>query len=172
MRHRPVILIIIGAALLAACRRGAPPAAPAPSFNPVTTAERLYYDNGGGIQEAVRLVVRDAGTLADVWQRVTSRQVEPPPAPQIDFTREMLLVVAAGRMTPEDEIRVDSVGIQSETTATGRTEQVMAVIVRIREGCRRFNADAYPLEVVRVRRFDGPVNFIERREQATDCRDL
>lgn len=169
MRHSPIF--ILGAALLAACRGGAP-ATPAPSFNPVTTAERLYYDNGGGIQESLRLVIRDATTLADVWQRVTSRQVEPPPAPQVDFSREMLLVVAAGRMTPEDEIRVDSVGIHSETTATGRSERVMAVIVRIREGCRRFNADAYPLEVVRVRRFDGPVNFVERREQATDCRDL
>lgn len=170
MRHRPIL--ILGAALLTACRGGGAPATPTPSFNPVTTAERLYYDNGGGIQEEMRLVVRDAATLADVWQRVTSRQVEPPPAPQVDFTREMLLVVAAGRMTPEDEIRVDSVGIRSETTATGRTERVMAVIVRIREGCRRFNADAYPLEVVRVRRFDGPVNFVERREQAADCRDL
>lgn len=170
MRHRPIL--ILGAALLAACRGGAAPATPTPSFNPVTTAERLYYDNGGGIQEALRLVIRDATALADVWQRVTSRQVEPPPAPRVDFTREMLLVVAAGRMTPEDEIRVDSVGIRSETTATGRTERVMAVIVRIREGCRRFNADAYPLEVVRVRRFDGPVNFVERREQAVDCRDL
>jgi len=172
MRHRPVILILIGVALLAACRRGAPPAAPAPSFNPVATTERLYYDNGGGIQEALQLVIRDAATLADVWRRATSRQVEPPPVPQIDFTREMLVLVAAGRMTPQDEIRVDSVGIRSETTATGRTERVMDVIVRIREGCRRFNADAYPLEVVRVRRFDGPVNFVERREQATDCRDL
>lgn len=170
MRHRPIL--ILGAALLAACGRGGAPETPAPTFNPVTTAERLYYDNGGGIQEALQLVIRDATTLADVWQRATSRQVEPPPVPQVDFTREMLLLVAAGRMTPQDEIRVDSVGIRSETTATGRTETVMDVIVRIREGCRRFNADAYPLEVVRVRRFDGPVNFVERREQAADCRDL
>ncbi len=162
------LLLIFGSLLVsAACRRGAPPAA-APSWSPVP-AERVYYDNEGGIRDSVRLVVRDREALQRLWTQATAGQAAPPPPPQVDFGREMLLAVGAGRMTPEDQIQVDSVGVRPETTAAGRREDVLAVVVRTTEGCRRFNVDAYPVEIVRVRRFDGPVSFLERRVQATDC---
>jgi hypothetical protein len=74
-------------------------------------------------------------------------------------------------MTPEDRIRVDSVGVRDVTDAVGETEEVMMVIVRTVEGCRRFNVDAYPVEIVRVPRFEGPVRFVERRERDPSCQN-
>lgn len=160
----PVLMI------LSACGRGggaAPP--PAPAAAPIAPASLLYYDNGGGVQDSLRLVVRDAETYRQIWTRATSTQASPPAAPEIDFDRAMLLVVANGRMTPEDMIRVDSVGVHQEVSPSGSRQRVMQAIVRTIRGCGGFTSDAYPVAVVRVERFDGPVRFTERRERAEGC---
>src|SRR5690606_16170584 len=128
-----------------------------------------YSDNASGIQDSVRLVVRDAAMFADYWQRATAQQLTPPPPPAIDFGAQMVLVVAAGRMTPEDRIRVDSVVVREEVTTTGQRD-VLSALVRVIEGCGRFQADPYPVEIVRVARFDGPARFVERRQRPQDCR--
>lgn len=164
-------ILVVGILGLTACGGGggggSAPAAPAPvgfAWAPIPTASRLYYDNAGGIRDSLRVVVRDAGTLGVVWSQATSGQASPPPAPTIDFDREMLLVVAAGRKTAEEQIRVDSVAVQR---AGG--DETMFAVVRLTEGCGSFNIDAWPLEIVRVDRFAGPVEFVERRTRSAAC---
>lgn len=165
-------LILVAVVSAPACRRGAPapiivPAGPSWTAAP---AQRVYYDNAGGIQDSLRLVVRSTEELRSVWDQATSRQASPPPLPAVDFEREMLLVVAAGRRGPEDQIRVDSVGFQRDPAARRRTAPgEMTAIVRLTEGCRRFAAEVYPVEIVRVQRFDGSVNWVERHERSQDC---
>jgi hypothetical protein len=176
MRTPPKLLIVVLAATAAtsACRRGggAPPPQPQPQPpEPFPPPARVYYDNGGGIQDSLRMVVKDAETLNAVWERATSRQASPPPAPTVDFGREMLVVVGAGRMTPDDQIRVDSAYVTREMDSAGRMEEMLNVLVRTIAGCRRFNADAYPLDIVRMRRFDGPIRFVERSAQTEGCRN-
>ncbi len=175
-RHMTVVLRLSGATLLllaavavAACGRKAAPAAPAP-IQALTPMSRIYYDNGGGIQDSIRLVVRDEQALASIWKRATAGQSSPPPAPTVDFAREMVLVAGAGRMTPDDQIQVDSVAVRKERTADGKLQDVLTAWVRTTEGCRKFRADAYPVELVRVRQFKGPVHFVDQRVQATGCR--
>lgn len=155
--------------LTAGCQRGGAAPAPAP-LSPVPAASVVYYDNQGALQDSVRTVVRDPASLQTLWERVTAGQASPPPAPEVDFGREMLVVVGAGRKTPEDQIHVDSVGVRREMGPSGRRQDVLAVVVRTTEGCGRFRTEAYPVEIVRVRRFEGPVSFVERRERAEGCR--
>ncbi len=176
MRNLHLLQVCILIVLLPACRRGsaapAPPpvaAEPAVVWSAIAPADVIYQGNAGGIQDSVRQVIRDADGYRQMWREATARQASPPAAPPVDFTREMLLVVAAGRMTPEDEIHVDSVAVRREPTADSGTEEVLAAVVRVFQGCRRFNVSAYPIEIVRVRRFEGPVRWIERRERAQDC---
>ncbi len=145
-----------------------PPPQAAPALAPISPLARLYYDNGGGIQDSVRLVVRDPNALASAWQRATSGQASPPPQPTVDFGHDMVLVVGAGRMTPDDQIHVDSVGMRKEN-ADGKVRDVLIAWVSTIESCRRFRAEAYPLEIVRVRRFDGTVRFAEQRVKPTGC---
>lgn len=165
-------IVLLCAAVIGGCRRGgaapAPPPA-APPAAPVAATALLYYDNSGGVQDSLREVVRDAQALQRLWTRATSRQPSPPALPDIDFQRQMVLVVANGRMTPEDAIRVDSVGVHEEVSAGGQRERVMQVIVRTVRGCGGFTADAYPLAIVRVERFTGPIRWTERRERAEGC---
>lgn len=162
----PVVLAL--AALVAGCGGGGA-AAPA-ALSPVPSASVVYYDDQGALRDSVRMVVRDAEELRTLWERVTAGQASPPPAPAVSFDREMLLVVGAGRKTPEDQVHVDSVGVRREMGPDGKMRDALAVVVRSAEGCGRVRTAAYPVEIVRVRRFTGPVSFVEKRERAEGCR--
>ncbi len=167
---RGALLALAFAAAAAACAHGG--AAPPPLsavLGPVAPEARLYYDDAGGFPDSARIVVREAARWREIWQQATSKRPSPPPMPQVDFDRDMVVVVAAGRRKAEDQIRVDSVGVRKERDAAGNEHDALAVVVRTIQGCGNFNADAYPVEVVRVRRFTGPVTFIERQDRATDC---
>ncbi len=157
------LLALLGAA---GCHHAAPPAP-----EPVPAVNRLYYDNGGGIEDSVRMVVRDAQSLRSVWQQATSQQSSPPPVPTIDFKHQMVLVVAAGRMTPEDQIHVDSLSFARLPDAQGHLQRGLRVVVDVTRGCTPFNAAAYPLEMVRVPRVDGPVQFVQHDIKAQGCND-
>ena len=149
---------------------GAAPAAAAAAWTALPSTAMVYYDNSGGIQDSVRMIVREGTALRDVWRQATSSQSSPPPMPEIDFAREMVLVVGAGRMTPDDMVQVDSVVVRTEPVAGTRPKRVMDVLVRTIRGCQTFRSDAYPLAIVRVPRFDGDVRFTERRDRAEGCR--
>jgi hypothetical protein len=166
----PLLLLVV----LASCRRGGASPAPAstpapPPASPYPAATRIYYDNGGGIQDSLREVIKDTESFTRRWQQATSPQSSPPSSPVIDFGENMIVLVAAGRMTPDDQIRVDSATLSRAPDAAGVMTETLNVVVRTTIGCRRFNAPAHPLELVRLRRFDGPVRFVERRVQAEGC---
>jgi hypothetical protein len=138
----------------------APPPPPVERWEAVSPEARLYYDDVGAFTDSVRLIVDDPDTWKDVWRRATSRQASTPPTPQVDFGRQVVLVVAAGRMKTGDEIHVDSVG-----TLEGRVRAV----VRTRAQCGAYPATAYPFEIVRIPKSTMPVQFLERRDKAEDC---
>lgn len=128
---------------------------------PVLSSARLYYDDSAAFPDSLRMIVRDVTGWRDAWDQATSDQPTPPPRPVIDFSREMVVVVSAGKMSPGDWIRVDSAGVRSDH---------FKVFVRTVLECQRFRADAYPFEIVRVARSNAPVDWIETREQAENCR--
>jgi hypothetical protein len=80
--------------------------------------------------------------------------------PTVDFGRDMVLVVGAGRMSPGDQIRVDSAGVR---------RGFFVAVVRTIVECRPFPAEAFPLEIVKVPRSDRQATFEERRERAAHC---
>ncbi len=153
--------------LAAACGGGGPRALP--GLSPVPQTSVIYEDDAGGLRDSVRLVVRSAAELDDLWRRATAGQTAPPPPPAVDWNREMVVAVAAGRMRPSDRIQVDSVGMRREPGADGRMREVMAVLVRTTQGCGGFSTAAFPMNVVRVRRYAGTVVFVERRDRAEGC---
>jgi hypothetical protein len=149
---------------VAACGGGA-----LPPLRPVLPPAVVYVDDAGGVRDSVRLVVRDPAEFGALWRRVTAGQGSPPPLPAVDFGREMVLAVAAGRMQPNDRIRVDSVGVRRGPGPDGKMRGELAVLVRTTAGCRRFPTASFPVQLVRVRKYDGPVRFVERRERGEGC---
>lgn len=146
--------------LTTGCGRGSvasPFASPAPvsEFRGVEPGARLYYDDGSGLTDRVQRVIRDEGTWADVWRQITSNQATPTGMPSVDFTREMLLLVGAGRMNPGDEIKIDSVGVDPK-------DKTISVIVRTIIQCRPFPGESHPLEIVRLLKSENRVVWLER----------
>ncbi len=136
---------------------------PLDTVTPVLSSARLYYDDGPAFPDSMLMVVRDPTTWRDVWAQATSVQPTPPPRPEIDFEREMVILAAAGKMTPGDQIRVDSAGVRA-------LEGVFVTYVRTITECEPFPGDAYPFEIVRVRRAEEPEHWAQVREQAAHCR--
>ena len=158
------ILTLCLLALVAACKHGSAPVAPRPEppvpMQPFAEAARIYYDNGIAFSDSTRLVVRDSGTWRTVWRQATQTQPSPPPMRAVDFTKDMVVLVAAGRMKPGDAIRVDSVGVRGSITV---------LVIRTTVACQPFPSDAFPFEIVRIPRTDGQVRFSEHRERSTSC---
>jgi hypothetical protein len=130
----------------------------------------LYNDNRGGIRDSTWVVITDDARLAEYWDRATNEQASPPPVPVVDFDREMIILVALGRATPEEEIHVDSLLVRRELSTAGDEVETLAIVVRTVQGCGRFRTEAFPLEIVRARAFDGPIRWEERRQQSV-CGD-
>ena len=162
--------IAIALLCVAGCGRGK---APAPQLPPPPTPMPppvpLYYDNGGGIRDSTRVVIHDEATFADYWRQATSTQASPPPQPQVDFNRDMVILVGAGQKKPDDEIRVDSLLMRPELNPEGKRVETLTIVVRWTEGCRQFNTAAFPVQIVRARKFEGPMKWEERKDP--ECRD-
>lgn len=176
MRHGPALTLFLSTCIIAAaCGRGGGVAAPAP-IAPVSLEARVFYDDDVGIRDSTTMVIRSRAELDEAWRRIGAAGSTRPPLEQmtelagVDFNRQMLVLVAAGRMQRGDEIQVDSVGRRTEFDDGGRSQQALVVQFRITEACQRFPDTAYPLAIVRVTRFDGPVRFVGRRERAPNCR--
>jgi hypothetical protein len=152
--------VLVG--LLGACSHGVPVIAPQPkvTLQPLSDTAQVYYDNGLAFADSARIVVRDSTAWRAIWQRATRPQPSPPPMPVIDFNREMIVVAAAGRMKPGDLIHVDSIGVHGSLTV---------LVVRTVVACQPFPTDAYPFEIVRIPRRDGPVQFVEHQGRAPGC---
>ena len=163
MTRAAALLLCIASIAVAAC---APP--PPAALAPLPEEARLYYDNAGGIRDSGQTVIRDAAEFNRVWHRATGQAGAP--APVVNFSHDMVLVVAGGRMSPADQIHVDSVGVRRESTASGKQVDVLGVVFTVSQACRQFSGDAYPVEIVRVRRYNGNVRFVGRRQRGSDCR--
>ena len=101
-----------------------------------------------------RFVIRDAATLAQQWPAWWSTMSQPPRMPDLDFSREMLVVVALGaKPTSGYDVVLDSAArrddrltIYVRTTAPPPGSVVLTVIT-------------HPIDLARVSRTDGAVLF-------------
>ena len=162
-------VLALGPMIATGCGRSSQAPPPAP-LGPIAPEARLFYDNSGGMRDSARLVIRDAAALSATWKLATASQSNPTPMPAVDFTRDMVVVVAGGRMSPADEIHVDSAGVRREATTGGKQQNVVAILFTVTEGCRQFTRDAYPVEIVRLPRSASEVRFIGKRERGPACR--
>ena len=149
--------IVLGLCCVLGCARRS---SPVESLRPVLSTARLYYDDGPAFRDSTRVVIRDVNRWQDIWERATSTQPSTPKRPEVDFGREMVILVAAGRMSPGDQIRVDSSGVR---------RGVFVVVVRTITDCRSMPTEVYPLEIVKVARSDKQETFIERRDRTANC---
>ena len=125
---------------------------------------RALLANDGGLDAPARLVVRDDVAWAAVWAQMAGRVRPTPPAPAVDFAREMLLVAAGGPLFGGADIAITGVSARPDSL-------VALVLVRtgLWPGCTT-DGGVRPAAVVRVARDPRSVAFREAREDR-ECVD-
>ena len=99
-----------------------------------------------------RIVLRDRVMWKALWEELHSDNA--PPLPEVDFTTEMLVVVANGNTSGSERIKVEAASLDA-------TALTVAVRTR-RGGCDAMPSVGAPVHVVRLPRSDVPVVFQER----------
>jgi hypothetical protein len=155
-RHAIAILVATGA-----CSGGAPtPGAESPQGAVIRIdSTAIVLSTGQGIGDPTRAVIRDSTAWQAFWAQAHA-QVEPAPAlPAVNFADSMLLVAGLGtRATGGHTVSIDSV-------ARGTTLRVFVTAVTPGPRCMTTMAITWPVQVVRVSRFDGSVEFIEAERE-------
>ena len=127
----------------------------------VTAADssaRVYRSDHSGFSDASRLVVRDDKGWHAVWATIALGRADSARPPKIDFRREFLIVAALGaRPTAGYRVTIDSVLL------TGITIQAIVRSYVPGSDCLMGFTITQPVVVIRVRRSERPVEFIEQR---------
>ena len=143
---------------------------PVTQLGPKRSGPRWSFTDMSGIWEARRMVISDREAWLDVWKRIHSPDPTHgpysnlPPLPEIDFAREMLIVVALGsRPTGSYGIIVDG--------AYEREKQLEIVVRSMSPGKGCFTTQAFtqPVDIVRLVKTKLPVVFRET-EIVNECK--
>jgi hypothetical protein len=127
-------------------------------------AEPYSFEFYSGLNTPARLVVRDPAAWQSLWVQIYQRRFPVPPVPAIDFSREMLIVVALGsRSSGGYVILIDR--------ASGEGADVTIAVRSISPGprCGVTGALTQPVDIARLPRRDGEVRFLEQGE-ITECK--
>lgn len=165
MRSKPTLALAGSLALLlsCACRSAcsgdgaepAPPAEPGDVAREPLSQEVLLRGDGGTFSGFEVRLVREELEWRDVWARIAGRQLEPPAAPEVDFARTTLVLLALGERP--------STGYGLELRALERRGASLFVHAReTRPAPDSMQAQVLtsPYLVLAVPRHDGPLQLL------------
>ena len=145
---------------------------PITPIGPTISGMRTSFMTGCGIWDQLRVVVRDRDAWVDVWKRIHT--LDPsrgpdrkmPTLPEIDFSREMVVVAAMGRRPSSAySIIIDGAYAYERNYRL----EVLVRSVENRKGCPAFAVMTAPIDIVRLPKTDRAVIFRET-EVVPDCR--
>lgn len=118
-----------------------------------------------GISQPTRLVIRDRDEFNELWNKIMRDVSNKPPLPEVDFSREMLIVAATGHQPSVYDVIIDT---------ACEVDNQLEVLVRT---TKYLPCGAYagmlpqPVEMVRLPKTDLPVVFKETQVTA-DCKGV
>jgi hypothetical protein len=110
-----------------------------------------------GLPHDTSFVIRDEKSWSDFWNELTRSGSPGAPLPEVDFSREQVLVAALGPVAAGHDIHITGVRANGDTLFADVTARAGIPLA-----CRTDEINS-PLSVVVVRRFVGSVVFRERR---------
>ena len=128
-------------------------------LEPYDAVNHLYRNAKSQLPTSVRLAILDSADWQAIWKRMVGNS-STAPVPNIDFSREMLLVVGMGQAPCMGyQINVD-------TVFRDKDKRIYAVVRERHHGsrCGCLNEVVSPVDVIRVPRSVRPVTFFERQE--------
>jgi carotenoid cleavage dioxygenase-like enzyme len=114
-----------------------------------------YYS---GLNKPARLVIRDAIAWRTVWNQIYATQTPVPSLPEIDFSREMVIVAALGSRS------TGGYGILLTAASEAEDEGAVVIVDSSSPGSNCMVTDAFtqPVDIARLPLRRGSVTFTER----------
>lgn len=119
----------------------------------------------GGISQRARLVIRNRDEFNELWNQVMHLVLNKPPLPEIDFSREMIIVAAMGQQASPYGILIDS------ACEVDNQFEVLVRSIKLPTCSLQAGLLPAPVDIVRLPKTNLPVVFRET-ETAPDCKDL
>ena len=119
----------------------------------------------GGISHRARLVIRDRDEFNEFWQELVRSASEKPALPEVNFSREMIIVAAMGRQQSSGY----EVVIDSACEVDNRFEVFVRSTHFLKCGLQLEGVE--PVDIVRLPKTNLPVAFREI-EVTSDCKEL
>ena len=115
------------------------------------------FASNSGLDDPLRVVIRDRETWGEMWKQIHPRGPSPvSELPEIDFSQEMVIVVALGsRPTGGYAIFIDGVNEQD-----GRLE-IKVSSQSAGKSCMVTQSVTQPVDIVRIPKSEAPTVFIE-----------
>ena len=115
------------------------------------------YSTYSGLNDSIRAVVHDSAEWSAMWRGITRPFYPPPPLPQVDFEREMVIVTALGaRPTGGYDIVID--GARRDSSAIEISVRTSAPA----PGCPVSAAITQPVDLATIPASPRVVRFRER----------
>lgn len=159
-----LLMIIPGSSKLRGGQAGSNSRKTVPVTRLRTCLAPCSFTSNSGLGDPLRVVIRDQEAWHDMWKRIHSTVVVGlPPLPEIDFAREMVVVVALGaRPTGGYGVIVDG--------AYERDDR-LEVIVSVQspgKSCMLTQAVTQPVDIVRIPKTNRSVVFKDK-ENVHEC---
>ena len=155
MRTPFVLLLLLTAA--AACSDSSPTA----TDDATLTFETVVQTSYSGFDDPQKRVIRSVGEWDQVWRTLYASQRPAPPLPAVDFSREVVVLAAAGERSNGcysiEATRARLIG--DGTVEFELTETVPGAAC----GCTQ--AVTQPVHLIRMARFQGRELFVDRAFQ-------
>lgn len=154
---RTIASLLALSALLAACGSSSPTAPEADPFE----LQTVVKVSQSGYHAPLRATIRSPAEWAEAWQML-HRGLQPVPArPPIDFSREVVVIAAAGSR-PNGCYSIDLVDVRPSIEG-----QPVFDVLELQPGpdCVCTQVVTQPAHAVRVTRFSGDAEFLERSAQ-------
>jgi hypothetical protein len=134
-------------------------------LKPKLSGRRMSFVNGG-ITERARLVIRDHDEFGKLWKEIYRLSSDKPPLPEVDFSREMLIVAAMGQQPSSGyEIIIDGAcALDNQLEVSVRSTNFLKCGLQL-------GILTAPVDIVRLPKTDLPVVFRET-EVTSDCKEL
>jgi hypothetical protein len=142
---------------------GKPVAVSLLEYGPKRSGRRIPFLSGG-ISRRDRLVIRDGEQFNQLWKEIAGPGPDKPPPPQVDFSREMLIVAAMGQQP--------SSGYEIIIESACEVDNQLEVVVRSANYAKcglQLGVVTAPVDIVRVPKTNLPVVFREA-EVASGCK--
>lgn len=163
MKRVPVLFLLVafaGSWLVYANQDAAQEGKPVPftQLDPTRSGPRRSFAIDSGISKPLQVVIRDREAWLQMWKQINSKRFDkhPVPPPNVDFSREMLIVVAMGQRTSGGfHIMVDSI--------YERDNKLEVVVKNSLPGknCLVTTAFTEPVDIVRLQKSDLSIVFRE-----------